>query len=183
MTPTAPNDGVDRLVKTVETAGIGPGGNVYAELGSTWYLILRRPAEAAHVLGKLLKSVGPDRIVWGTDSIWYGSPQPLIDAFRAVPDPRVVPGEVRLPRPHGGDEGEDPQPQCPPRLPTSPTLRSPMLPIHSAPPPRGSGAPRWSCGGRSPAEGRDDPSQRPSVARAVRRKDGLHDRLMGHAAV
>ena len=26
--------------------------------------------------------MGPDRIVWGTDSIWYGSPQPLIDAFR-----------------------------------------------------------------------------------------------------
>ncbi len=83
----APNDGVDRLVKTVETAGIGPGGNVYAELGSTWYLILRRPAEAAHVLGKLLKSVGPDRILWGTDSIWYGSPQPLIDAFRSFQIP------------------------------------------------------------------------------------------------
>jgi uncharacterized protein len=41
--PAAPNDGVDRLVATVEAAGIGPGGNVYAELGSTWYLILRRP--------------------------------------------------------------------------------------------------------------------------------------------
>ena len=64
-------------------AGIGPEGNVYAELGSTWYLMLRRPAEAAHVLGKLLSSLGPDRIVWGTDSVWYGSPQPLIDAFRA----------------------------------------------------------------------------------------------------
>ena len=83
----APNDGVDRLVKTVETAGIGPEGNVYAELGSTWYLMLRRPAEAAHVFGKLLTSVGPDRIVWGTDSIWYGSPQPLIDAFRSFQIP------------------------------------------------------------------------------------------------
>jgi uncharacterized protein len=86
----SPNDGVDRLVKTVETAGIGPEGNVYAELGSTWYLILRRPAEAAHVLGKLLKSLGPDRIVWGTDSIWYGSPQPLIDAFRSFQIPESL---------------------------------------------------------------------------------------------
>jgi predicted TIM-barrel fold metal-dependent hydrolase len=85
--PAAPNDGVDRLVASVEAAGIGPGGNVYAELGSTWYLILRRPAEAAHVLGKLLRSLGPDRIVWGTDSIWYGSPQPLIDAFRSFQIP------------------------------------------------------------------------------------------------
>ncbi len=75
--------GVDRLVASVAGAGIGPGGNVYAELGSTWFLMLRRPAEAAHVLGKLLVALGPDRILWGTDSIWYGSPQPLIDAFRA----------------------------------------------------------------------------------------------------
>ena len=75
--------GVDRLVKSVEDARIGADGNVYAELGSTWFLILRRPEEAAHVLGKLLLALGPDRIVWGTDSTWYGSPQPLIDAFRA----------------------------------------------------------------------------------------------------
>jgi hypothetical protein len=39
------------------------------------------------VLGKLLVALGPDRILWGTDSIWYGSPQPLIDAFRAFEIP------------------------------------------------------------------------------------------------
>ena len=40
------------------------------------------------MLGKLLRAVGEDRVLWGTDSIWYGSPQPLIDAFRAfrIPD-------------------------------------------------------------------------------------------------
>jgi hypothetical protein len=38
---------------------------------------------AAHVLGKLLKYVGEDNIVWGTDSIWYGSPQPVIERFLA----------------------------------------------------------------------------------------------------
>jgi predicted TIM-barrel fold metal-dependent hydrolase len=75
--------GVDRLIKSIELAGIGAHANVYAELGSTWFLMLRRPVEAAHVLGKLLAAVGPERIVWGTDSTWYGSPQPLIDAFRA----------------------------------------------------------------------------------------------------
>ncbi len=74
--------GVDRLVTSLRDAGIGPGANVYAELGSTWFLMMRRPVEAAHVLGKLLAAVGPDRIVWGTDSTWYGSPQFLIDAFR-----------------------------------------------------------------------------------------------------
>lgn len=74
--------GVDRLVRSVADAGIGPGGNVYAELGSTWRIVMGNPDEAAHVLGKLLVAFGPDRILWGTDSIWYGSPQDQIAAFR-----------------------------------------------------------------------------------------------------
>ena len=41
------------------------------------------PDAAAHVLGKLLTAFGPERILWGTDSIWYGSPQDQIAAFRA----------------------------------------------------------------------------------------------------
>jgi hypothetical protein len=41
------------------------------------------PDGAAHLLGKLLVAVGEDRILWGTDSIWYGSPQDQIQAFRA----------------------------------------------------------------------------------------------------
>jgi uncharacterized protein len=31
----------------------------------------------------LLKYLGEDRILWGTDAIWYGSPQDQIQAFRA----------------------------------------------------------------------------------------------------
>ena len=79
--------GTDRLIKSLDETGIGPGGNVYAELGSTWYVLLRRPREAAHVIGKLLNAVGEDNVLWGSDSIWYGSPQPLIDAFRAFQIP------------------------------------------------------------------------------------------------
>ncbi len=79
--------GSNRLVKSLRDAGISPGANVYAELGSTWYLLLRRPREAAHVLGKLLLAVGEENMLWGSDSIWYGSPQPLIDAFRAFQIP------------------------------------------------------------------------------------------------
>jgi hypothetical protein len=75
--------GVDRLVRTLTDAGVGPGANVYAELGSTWFNVMRDPEQAAHTLGKLLVAVGPDNVVWGTDSIWYGSPQAQIEAFRA----------------------------------------------------------------------------------------------------
>jgi uncharacterized protein len=82
-----PQRGVSRLVTSLADAGVPPGANVWAELGSTWSLILRRPEEAAHVLGKLLRAVGEDRVLWGTDSVWYGPPQPLIDAFRAFTIP------------------------------------------------------------------------------------------------
>ena len=75
--------GVDRLVKSLRDAGVRAGGNVFAELGSTWKSVMADPDQAAHVLGKLLVAVGEDNILWGTDSIWYGSPQDQIQAFRA----------------------------------------------------------------------------------------------------
>ena len=75
--------GVDALIRSCLDNGIGKNGNVYAELGSTWRSLMKNPDEAAHVLGKLLLHMGEDRILWGTDSIWYGSPQDQIQAFRA----------------------------------------------------------------------------------------------------
>lgn len=80
--PSTADVGVNRLIASIETAGIGPGDNVYAELGSTWRTLMTRPDEAAHLLGKLLLALGEDNILWGTDSIWYGSPQDQIQAFR-----------------------------------------------------------------------------------------------------
>jgi len=79
--------GVDTLVKAVLENEIGKQGNVHAELGSTWRFVMTRPDAAAHVLGKLLLYLGEDRILWGTDSIWYGTPQDQISAFRAFEIP------------------------------------------------------------------------------------------------
>lgn len=75
--------GVDAFIRTVEEHGLAHDGNVYAELGSLWREVMRDPEQASHVLGKLLKHVGEDRILWGTDSIWFGSPQDQLQAFRA----------------------------------------------------------------------------------------------------
>jgi hypothetical protein len=75
--------GVDVLIKSLQDNGIAPNQNVYAELGSTWRFVMRDPTSAAHLLGKLLKHVGEDNVLWGTDSIWYGSPQDQIQAFRS----------------------------------------------------------------------------------------------------
>lgn len=75
-------DGIDALVTSLAQAGVKPGANVYAELGSTWRFLMRDPDSAAHALGKLFKAVGTSNVLWGTDSIWYGSPQDQIQAFR-----------------------------------------------------------------------------------------------------
>jgi uncharacterized protein len=73
--------GVNSLITSLKTNGVGPGGNVYGELGTTWFSVMNDPNQAAHVLGKLLLYLGENNVVWGTDSIWYGSPQPQIEAF------------------------------------------------------------------------------------------------------
>jgi predicted TIM-barrel fold metal-dependent hydrolase len=79
----AKRDGIDTLIHSLVENGVKPGSNVYAELGSTWRFLMRDPQQAAHALGKLIKYCGEDNVLWGTDSIWYGSPQDQIQAFRA----------------------------------------------------------------------------------------------------
>jgi len=80
--------GFDRLIKAVVDNRLGPTSNVYAELGTTWFNLMSNMNDAAHVFGKLLKYLGPDRILWGTDSYNNGGPQSQIQAFRAfqIPD-------------------------------------------------------------------------------------------------
>ena len=78
------DDGVDALVRAVAEHGLGPGSNVYAELGTTWRMLMRDPQEAAHCIGKLVKYLGEDNVLYGSDCVWYGSPQDQIQAFRAL---------------------------------------------------------------------------------------------------
>ena len=75
--------GVNTLVKSLLDNGVQPNTNVYAEMGSTWRNLMSDTTQAAHVLGKLLKYCGEENVLWGTDCIWTGSPQPQIAAFRA----------------------------------------------------------------------------------------------------
>jgi hypothetical protein len=75
--------GINRLITAMRRHGVGPNENVYAELGSTWWTVMRDPEQAAHVLGKLLRYVGEDNLLWGTDCIFYGPPQDQIQALRA----------------------------------------------------------------------------------------------------
>ena len=83
FTPATAHLGINRLLAAMGRHGVGPNENVYAELGSTWWTVMRDPEQAAHALGKLLRYVGEDNVLWGTDCIFYGSPQDQIQAFRA----------------------------------------------------------------------------------------------------
>ena len=75
------NGGTSRLAKVVHESGL-TGKNVYAEMGSVWNLMMNDPMLSQHYIGKMLKYVGLDRLVWGTESIWLGGPQPQIAAFK-----------------------------------------------------------------------------------------------------
>jgi predicted TIM-barrel fold metal-dependent hydrolase len=80
--PARAQRGTNALLRAMDTHAMPPSSNVWCELGTTWRECMSNPTEAAHVLGKLLTRMGPDRVLWGTDGIWLGSPQPQIMAFR-----------------------------------------------------------------------------------------------------
>ncbi len=62
--------------------------NVYMEMGSTFALMVSSsPVLAAHVMGMIIDAFGVDHVLWGTDSIWWGSPQWQIEAFRRLEMP------------------------------------------------------------------------------------------------
>ena len=76
------------------------------------------------MLGKLLLAVGEDNVLWGTDAIWYGSPQPAIDAFRAFQIPADLRERYGYPELTPQREGEDPRPQRGARLRDRPRRRT-----------------------------------------------------------
>lgn len=57
--------------------------NVYPEIGSAFgMLAIAHPVMAQHLMGKNIQHFGADHVLWGTDCIWWGSPQWAIDAFK-----------------------------------------------------------------------------------------------------
>src|SRR5437867_744058 len=75
--------GVPNISWTTEYAQLVQGlPNCYAEIGTTWASsVVTFPTIAAHIMGQLMKFMGEDRIVFGSDSVWYGSPQWQIEAL------------------------------------------------------------------------------------------------------
>jgi predicted TIM-barrel fold metal-dependent hydrolase len=62
--------------------------NVYAELGTSFASsAVTHPRHCAAMMGTLVKGMGADHVIWGTDSVWYGSPQWQIEAMRRLEIP------------------------------------------------------------------------------------------------
>jgi predicted TIM-barrel fold metal-dependent hydrolase len=62
--------------------------NVYGELGACFAnTCVTHPKLAAALMGTLIKGLGEDRVIWGTDSVWWGSPQWQIEAMRRLEIP------------------------------------------------------------------------------------------------
>jgi predicted TIM-barrel fold metal-dependent hydrolase len=57
--------------------------NVYPEVGSFFnVLAIADPVLCMHGMGKNIKIYGADHVIWGTDCLWWGSPQWAIEAFK-----------------------------------------------------------------------------------------------------
>jgi predicted TIM-barrel fold metal-dependent hydrolase len=66
--------------------------NVYAEIGTAFAnSAVASPRLCAAFLGTLIQGMGAEHVLWGTDSVWYGSPQWQIEALRRL----EVPEEMR----------------------------------------------------------------------------------------
>ena len=66
--------------------------NVYADLDQIFaQSTMADPRVCAFMMGSLVKGLGADHVVWGTDAIWTGSPQWQIEALRRL----EIPEEMR----------------------------------------------------------------------------------------
>lgn len=73
--------------------------NVYGDLGQIFaQTTVVQPRLAAALMGILVKGLGADHVVWGTDAVWTGSPQWQIEALRRL----EIPEDMR--RQHGFPE-------------------------------------------------------------------------------
>jgi predicted TIM-barrel fold metal-dependent hydrolase len=76
------------LARIPEKFGVN---NVYAEIGSTFAsTAVTNPRFCAAWIGQCVNLMGAERVVWGTDSVWYGSPQWQIEAMRRLEIPEDI---------------------------------------------------------------------------------------------
>ena len=65
--------------------------NVYADLGQVFAMTaVSQPRLSAAIMGQLVKGLGADRVVWGSDAVWTGAPQWQIEGLRRLEIPEEM---------------------------------------------------------------------------------------------
>ncbi len=85
--------GVPDIIWTSEFLQLAaPHKNVYAEIRSIFAsTVVTFPTVWEHIIGQMLKFAGEDRILFGSEAVYYGSPQWEIEAFWRF----QIPEEIR----------------------------------------------------------------------------------------
>ena len=99
---TGRNDWVSDLAEIPSKYGVT---NVYGDLGQVFATsTVAQPKLAAFLVGTLVKGLGADRVVWGTDALWTGSPQWQIEGLRRLEIPEDMQRKFGL-KPLGPADG------------------------------------------------------------------------------
>jgi len=78
-------DWVTDLAEIPERHGVS---NVYGDLGQVFATTtVAQPRLCAAIMGTLVKGLGADRVVWGSDAVWTGAPQWQIEGLRRLEIP------------------------------------------------------------------------------------------------
>ncbi len=79
--------------------------NVYGDLGQIFaQSTVADPRVCAAMMGQLVKGLGADHVVWGSDAVWTGSPQWQIEALRRLEIPEDMQKKYGL-KPLGAADG------------------------------------------------------------------------------
>ena len=78
----------DWVSDLADIPGLFGVSNVYADLGQLFAnSTVAQPRLAAALMGIMIKGMGADHVVWGTDAVWTGSPQWQIEGLRRLEIP------------------------------------------------------------------------------------------------
>ena len=79
---------VDWVTDLAEIPGRHGVSNVYADLGQLFALTtVAQPRLTAALMGTLVRGMGVDHVIWGTDAVWTGAPQWQIEGLRRLEIP------------------------------------------------------------------------------------------------
>ena len=71
--------------------------NVYADLGQVFAMTaVSQPRLSAAIMGQLVKGLGANRVVWGSDAVWTGAPQWQIEGLRRLEIPEEMQKKYRF---------------------------------------------------------------------------------------